>query len=194
MITFVEGVLDSVGPDHAVINVGGIGLQVFAPSGTLASLEGPGQRVRLYTHMFFKEDSLALYGFGTQEELRLFTLLTDVNGMGPRTSLKALSVLSPQDMVTAIATEEIDTLIRIPGVGRKTAARLTLELKGKLEREWVVAPGAAVSPVDGDALAALTALGYSQAEARAALSGLEGAQALPLEEKLRQALQRIGQR
>lgn len=194
LIASIQGALEAQGPDHAIINVGGIGLRVYAPTSTLANLGGLGQQVRLYTHLYFKEENLALYGFGTQDELRLFSLLMNVSGIGPRTALKALSVLSPQELVTAIATEEIDTLTRIPGVGRKTAARLALELKEKLEKEWVVAPGAAASAVDGDALAALTTLGYSPAEARASLASLENARALPLEEKVRQALQRMGRR
>ncbi len=193
MISSVQGTLEARGPDYAVIQVGGVGLQVFMPSPTLGDLGEQGGRVRLHTHLYFKEDTLALYGFATGEELRLFQMLLDVAGMGPRTALNALSVMNPSDMVTAIVSEDADALVRIPGVGRKTAARISLELKGKLEKEWVVAPGVGVGPIDGDALAALMSLGYGQAEARSALAGVAEIESLPLEEKVRQALQRIGQ-
>ena len=192
MIASVQGVLEARGPDYAIVNVGGVGLRLFLPSSTLADLGETGRQVRLHTHLYFKEDSIALYGFMTAEELRLFEMLIEVAGMGPRTSLSALSVMGPPELVTAIVSEDMDGLVRIPGVGRKTAARIALELKGTLEKEWAAAPGVPSGPMDGDALGALTALGYGSAEARAALAGVEDAQSLPLEEKVRQALQRMG--
>ena len=192
MISSIQGALEARGPDYAIVNVGGIGLQVFAPSPTLGDLGETGRQVRLHTHLYFKEDTIALYGFGSSEELRLFQMLLAVAGMGPRTALSALSVMTPADLVAAIASEDINALVRIPGVGRKTAARISLELKGTLEKEWVAVPGLPASPLDGDAMAALTALGYGQAEARAALAAVEDTDGLPLEEKVRQALQRMG--
>ena len=192
MISSIQGALEARGPDYAIVNVGGIGLRVFAPSPTLGDLGETGRQVRLHTHLYFKEDTIALYGFGSPEELRLFQMLLAVAGMGPRTALSALSVMTPPDLVAAIASEDINTLVRIPGVGRKTAARIALELKGTLEKEWVAVPGLPAGPLDGDAMAALTALGYGQAEARAALAAVEDTDGLPLEEKVRQALQRMG--
>ena len=193
MISSIQGALEARGPDYAVVNVGGIGLQLFMPTPTLGGLGEVGRQVRIHTHLYFKEDTIALYGFGSPEEVRLFRMLLDVAGMGPRTALSALSVMSPSDLVAAIASEDIDTLVRIPGVGRKTAARIVLELKGTLEKEWVAVPGLAAGLLDGDALAALATLGYGQAEARTALAAVEDAEGLPLEEKVRRALQRMGQ-
>ncbi|MEE9284589.1 MAG: Holliday junction branch migration protein RuvA, partial [Dehalococcoidia bacterium] len=192
VIAFVEGVLESTGPNFMVVNVGGVGLQVSVPTSALASAGGPGQRVKLYTHLYVKEDVLALYGFAAPEELRLFLLLMNVSGVGPRNALRMLSAMSASDLVNAIAAENTDALTRVPGIGRKTAARLSLELKGPLEKEWAVVPGAIAAPVDSDAVAALTALGYSLAEARDALAAVEDGQALPLEEKIARALQHIG--
>ena len=194
MIASVQGVVESTGPDYAIVNVGGVGLQVFAPTSTLAEMGGPGKQVRLHTHLYFKEDVLALYGFAAPDELRLFLLLMNVKGIGPRNALRMLSVMSPTDLVAAIANEDIETLIRVPGIGRKTAARLSLELKGSLEKEWAVAPSGGVSAVDSDAVAALTALGYSAAEARSALASVDNPDALAIEDRIARALQHIGQR
>ncbi|MCI0768699.1 MAG: Holliday junction branch migration protein RuvA [Chloroflexi bacterium] len=194
MIASVEGVVESVGQDFLVVNVGGVGLRVHVPTSTLARAGGPGQRVKLFTHLHMKEDVLALYGFSAADELRLFVLLLNVSGVGPRNALRMLSVLSPGDLVNAIATEDVDRLIRIPGIGRKTAARLSLELKSKLEKEWAVTPGVPLSAVDADAVEALTTLGYSPAEAHDALAAVEDGADLALEDKIARALQMIGAR
>ena len=193
MIASVQGVLDAIGPDFALVNVGGVSLQVFVPTSTLANLGPAGRRVVLYTHLYFKEDTLALYGFLTPEEQRLFRMLLNVGGIGPKTAMSALSVMSPSEFATAVAMEDLTALSRIPGVGRKTAARITLELKGTLEKEWSL-PSASVSgPADADAVAALVTLGYAAAEARAAVAAVPDGATLPLEEKIRRALQRLGQ-
>ena len=191
MIASVSGLVESVGDEFIVVNVGGVGLQIHVPASTLSEIE-TGQRVRLHTHLHFKEDVIALYGFLVADELKLFQLLTTVSGIGPKTGLKMLSVLRPNALVTAIANDDADTLVRIPGIGRKTAARLSLELKNVLQKEWAVAPGTQATPVDTDAVAALTALGYSPAEARGALASIPNGARLPLEEKLALALQRMG--
>ncbi len=193
MIASIQGRLESRSSDHVVVNIGGIGIQVFVPTSTQAAIGGEGEDVRLHTHLYFKEDTLALYGFASVEDLRLFRLLLSVGGMGPKTSLNALSALKPSQLVSAIVTEDLAMLTRIPGVGRKTAARIALELKSVLEKEWVAVPGEAPGiAIGGDAMAALIALGYAQAEARAALSGVKGLQTLPVDEQVRQALQRMG--
>ncbi len=194
MISSLQGVVEATGPDFVIVNVGGVGFHVFAPTSTLAELDGVGKQVRLHTHLHFKEDALALYGFATPDQLRLFLLLMNVSGIGPRNALRMLSVMSPMDLVAAIASDDIETLTRVPGIGRKTAARLSLELKGSLQKEWSVAPSGGVSPIDGDAVAALTALGYSAAEARSALASVDNPDALTIEERIAQALQSIGQR
>lgn len=193
MIASVHGRLESRGPDHVVVSAGGLGYLVFVPTSTQAVLGDIGDDVRLHTHLYFREDTLALYGFASQEELRLFRLLLNVGGMGPKTSLNALSSLNPGQLVGAIVSEDVAMLTRIPGVGKKTAARMTLELKSVLEKEWAGMPEAAgAGPVNSDAMAALMALGYAQAEARSALVGVKGIASLPVEQQVRQALQRLG--
>lgn len=194
MISSVQGVVESTGSDHVIVNVGGVGLHVFAPTSTLAEIGGPGKQVHLHTHLYFKEDVIALYGFATPDELRLFLLLMNVKGIGPRNALRMLSSMSPTDLVSAIANEDLDTLTRVPGIGRKTAARLSLELKGSLEKEWAVTPSGGVSAVDNDAVAALTALGYSAAEARSALASIDNPDGLTIEDRIARALQHMGQR
>lgn len=193
MIASILGKLESRGPDHVVVSVGGLGILVFVPTSTQAALGDLGEDVRLHTHLYFKEDTIALYGFAAPEELRLFRLLLNVGGMGPKTSLNALSALTPSQFVTAVVSEDLTMLTRIPGVGKKTAARITLELKGVLEKEWT---GMASEPgvtINGDAMAALMSLGYAQSEARSALVAVTGVATLPLDEQVRQALQRLGQ-
>ncbi len=194
MIASIEGVLEAMGPDYAIVKVGGVGIHVFVPTHTLASLGGPGRRVRLHTHLHLREEVIALYGFAEPADLRLFRLLMDVSGVGPRTALKMLSVTPADELAAAIIREDMAALTRIPGIGRKTASRLALELKATLQKEWAVAPGAPASPIDDDAVAALATLGYSQSEARGALAAVENAGELALEEKVAQALQRMGRR
>lgn len=191
MIASIHGLVEAVNADSVIINVGGVGFQVFVPTLALSEIS-LGQRVRLQTHLYLKEEVLALYGFPTHDELRLFQMLMNVSGIGPKSALKLLSVLRPQELVTAIANEDADTLVRVPGIGRKTAARLSLELKSLLQKEWALAPGSPAQTVDTDAVTALTALGYSPAEARGALASIPNGKSLPLEEKLALALQRMG--
>ena len=196
MISSVQGIVEAADDESVIINVGGVGLRLFVPASALADLHAAiGEQARLHTHLVVREDSLTLYGFATTEERRLFDLLQQVSGIGPKLALKMLSALSPQALVSAIVQEDATALLRVPGIGRKTAARLSLELKGALEKEWLVSPGApAASPVDTDAVAALAALGYSPAEARSALAKASAPANATLEEKIEQALRQVGRR
>ena len=193
MIASVDGIIESLSPESVIVNVGGVGLQIFVPTSAIGEMTA-GERVHLQTHLYLKEDLVALYGFFTRDELRLFQLLMNVSGIGPKSALKMLSMFNPSQLVTAIANEDADTLVRVPGIGRKTAARLSLELKAPLQKGWAIVPGSSPSPavIDTDAVAALTTLGYTPSEARAALASILDGASLPLEEKLALALQRIG--
>lgn len=193
MISSVRGVLEALGPDFVVINVGGVGLQVFVPVSTMTLVGSVGDLVRLHTHLYFREDILALYGFATLDEMRLFKMFLGVGGLGPKTSMSALSTMRPGQLVAAIASEDLATLSRIPGVGKKTAARIVLELKGALLKDWAVNGEEPSGPVDTDAVAALMSLGYALAEARTALSSVKDVRSLPLDEQVRRALQQMGQ-
>ena len=193
MISGLHGVLEALGPDWVQIDVSGVGFKVYTPSPTVATLGRLGERVRLHTYLIVRQDSLSLYGFATAEEEHLFELLLDVEGIGPKLALTALSSASVERLVSAILSGDEAALSMVPGVGKKTASRMILELKGKLEREWAALPAAA-DPMDDDALAALLALGYSQSESRSALAVLPTDRSLSLEEKVRRSLQHLERR
>jgi len=183
MIAGLEGTLKALGGDWAVIDIHGMHFRIQAPTSTLAALGAPGSRVHVHTHLQVKEDSLALYGFATHEELRMFELLTTVTGVGPRVALSLLSSLSPDRLALAVASGDEKLLSSVSGVGKKTAARLALELKGKFEQ----AVTAAAYPHD-DVKAALMGLGYSASEATAASATVPDTPDLSLEDRVRLAL------
>ena len=189
MIAAIRGVLEQRGVDHVVVAVGGVSLRVFAPVTTLDGLPPTGQQVRLHTSLLVREEEVHLYGFATEEGRRLFDMLIAVSSVGPRLALAVLSAMTPEQAALAIASGDADALSRAPGVGKKTAQRVILELRGRLEQEWGAAAPAAAG--DGaDAVTALLALGYTPAEARQALAG-EDRPELPLDERVRRALQRM---
>jgi len=184
VIAGIEGVLKSRGEDWAVVDVGGVSFRIQAPASTMKKLGSPGSRVQLSTHLHVREDNLSLYGFSSAEELELFELLINVSGIGPRTALAILSTFSPERFEAAIARGDTETLSSVPGVGKKTAARLALELKGKFEKagvQWLSS--------HDDVRAALISLGYTAAEANAATANLPDSPELSLEGKIKLALQ-----
>ncbi len=192
MISSLHGKVESLGSDWAIINVNGVGFQVFMPTSTLSAIGAVGREVQLYTHFHLREDNAALYGFATPDELALFQTLLGVSGLGPRTALSMLSGMSVEQLVTAIATGSVDLLTVIPGIGKKTASRIILELKEKIGAGWIITPTTQLARENTDVLAALTALGYSASEAARAVATLPPASDLPLEEKIRLALQYFG--
>jgi len=189
MIAGVRGKLESRRPDGAVVRVGGFSLLVQAPSSTLDKLGQPGAEVELHTHLYLRQDNITLYGFSTVEERGLFQQIIGVSGLGPKTALALLSTYTPEQLAPAIISGNTDLLSRVPGIGKKTASRLVLELKGKLEKGWEGAPPALLAETNADVVAALTALGYTAAEAAKAVSALPQGKDISLEEKLRLALQ-----
>jgi len=190
MIATLEGILEYRGSDSIIINVGGIGFRVYVPDSTLRQLGAIEGRVSLYTHLIVREDNLALYGFASSEEASLFKSLISVSGVGSKVALALLSFLSPEQLVMAITSGNIDLISQTPGIGTKMASRLVVELRGKLEREWkeVALPLARES---ADVIAALTGLGYSLTEATRAVSKLPASGELSLEEKIMIALQQM---
>ena len=184
--------LESKGPDWVQVTIGGsVSLHVSVPSSTVDALGQVGDEVHLHTRLYIRDDEVALYGFSTAEALRLFQTLNGVSGIGPRTSLALLSRLGPQGVASAVATGDLGALSGVPGVGRKTAGRLVLELKGKfevLDAAQVAVPGARD---EADVVSALMALGYTATEARRVLASIEGLGGLTLEEKVRRALQEL---
>ncbi|MBX6771120.1 MAG: Holliday junction branch migration protein RuvA [Chloroflexi bacterium] len=188
MIAAVRGLLEAVGPDRVQVGIGGISLHVLVPASTLQRLPPIGQPVRLYTHLYLREDVVSLYGFLTPDERGLFQQLLEVSGVGPRLALAILSAMSPAAFREAIASEQPERLGAVPGIGRKLASRLILELRGKLVTSES-ARSAAGAPVDADVVEALMSLGYSAADAQAAVKSLPTDRPLDLEERIRLALQ-----
>lgn len=191
MIVALEGILESRGVDSAVVKVGPLSLRVYIPGSTLSQLGSVGDNVSLHTHLYLREDNVALYGFASAEELGLFQNLISVSGIGPKAALGLLSALNPEQLASAIVSGNVDLLSQAPGLGKKMAGRIVLELKSKLESEWegVVAP--VLAQEDADVVAALTNLGYSLKEATQAVSSLPDSRELDLEERVRLALQQL---
>jgi len=191
MIVALEGTLDSRGIDSAVVKVGPLSLLVYVPGSTLSRLGTVGDKVHLHTHLYVREDNLSFYGFASAEELALFQNLISVSGIGPRAALAFLSTLNVDQLASAIVGGNVDLLTQVPGIGKKMAGRVVLELKGKLEKGWAGAVTPALTPDDADVVAALTTLGYSLKEATQAVAGLPNSAELDLEEKVRLALRQL---
>ena len=188
LISSVQGTLEGAGPDWADIEMGGITLRVNAPSPAIEQFGQIGSPVKLFTSLQVREDSLSLYGFDTPEARQTFETLIGISGIGPRVALSILSIFKPGELAAAVESGDIQSFTAVPGVGRKTASRILLELKGKLELDWSMATA---PTLDGDALDALTALGYSPVEAREALSGLAENDTPTTEDRVRLALQHL---
>ena len=191
MIVALEGVLESRGIDSAVVKVGPLNLLVNVPGSTLSRLGTVGDKVHLHTHLYVREDNLSFYGFASADELALFQNLISVSGIGPRAALAFLSTLNVDQLASAIVGGNVDLLTQVPGIGKKMAGRVVLELKGKLEKGWAGVVTPALTPDDADVVAALTTLGYSLKEATQAVAGLPNSAELDLEEKVRLALRQL---
>lgn len=180
MIASVRGRILARGADHVVVEAAGVGYKVYVPR------HPSGDEVMLHTHQVVREDGQFLFGFDTREELALFELIISVSGVGPRAALAILSVSRPSDVARAIATGDAAAIAKAPGVGKKTAERLIVDLRSKVGR---IAVGPSVAtPDDDEAVTALRALGYTVAEAQRALSGVPGVGAATTEERLATAL------
>ncbi len=192
MIASLHGTLESLGSDWTIINVNGIGLQVYMSTSTLSTLGSIGKEVHLHTYLHLREDNVTLYGFTSTEELELFQTLIGVSGLGPRLALAVFSVMNVEQVGMAIATGSVDLLTVGPGIGKKMAERLILELKDKIGAGLLATPAAQLARENTDVIAALTSLGYSVAEASHAVATLPPSSELSLEEKIKLALQYFG--
>jgi Holliday junction DNA helicase RuvA len=191
MIVALEGKLEPRGIDSVVVKVGPLSLLVSVPGSTLSRLGTIGDNVHLHTHLYVREDIIAMYGFASADELALFQNLISVSGIGPKAALAFLSTLNVEQLASAIVSENVDLLTQVPGIGKKMAGRVVLELKGKLEKGWAGTVTPALTPEDADVVAALTTLGYSLREATQAVAGLPNAEKLDLEEKVKLALRQL---
>lgn len=173
MIGKLTGTLLEKNPPQVLVDCHGVGYEVQVPMSTFYNLPGLGEKISLLTHFIVREDAQLLYGFATAPERQTFRELIKVSGVGPRMALALLSGLGIDDLVQAVALQEVGRLVKVPGIGKKTAERLLLELKGKLGDAVVGTAGAQVkSGAQSDILQALLALGYSDKEAAASLKAL----------------------
>jgi Holliday junction DNA helicase RuvA len=195
MVRLVRGRVLSTGKDSIIVDVGGeaggIGVRVFVPE-PLAGHQTSGSPIMLYTHLHVREDMLALYGFATDDELFMFEMLLNVSGVGPKVALATLSMLTPDVLRLALANDEPALIARVPGVGKRTAQKIVLELKDKVQPAVAgLAALAQVTDIDTEVIEALTALGYSVVEAQRAVQKLPR-DVTTVEDRLRLALSQFG--
>ena len=191
MIAGVKGTIEAIGSSWVIIDVGGVSFQVFLPTSTLSSLGGVGREAKLHTHLHVREDNLTLYGFSSARELALFETLMTVSGIGPKLGLAMLSAMDVEQITLTIASGDAAMLTAVPGIGRKTAERIVLELKDKIGSSLITQDLEAVQG-NSEVVAALTSLGYSVAEAIRAVATLPAPSALSLEDKIKLALKYFG--
>ena len=196
MFYYLNGTVAEIGPNLAVIDCGGVGYACATTNYTLGQLK-KGEKAKLYTYLHVREDIFEIFGFASQQELRSFKMLIGVSGVGPKAALAVLSSTTPNNLAMAIVTGDEKALTAAPGIGKKIAQRIILELKDKLSKEqthFTVDSGMPAVPAQNDkaseAAAALAVLGYSSQEISTALRGLDMA-SLPLEEIVRQGLKRM---
>ena len=193
MIAFLDGTLTTKAQDSVVVNVGGIGFLVRVSTRTLDSLPAAGERVHLPTHFMIREDAPVLFGFAGEQESDMFVDLIAVSGVGPRLALAILGFMEPHELASAIMRGDSMLIARVPGVGKKTAARLCVDLSSKMER-YVRDGQAVLSRGDDELVAALMALGYSLRDAADAASSTASHAAAPLEDRLKLALRMLTER
>ncbi len=198
MISHLKGVLEHVDKAHLVVDVGNVGYHVHVSSGTLNRLPKVGEKIHLFTYQVVREDDISLYGFMTKEERNLFALLLTVSGIGPKGSMSIISAFPIDKLVTAITQGNVDLISTVPGVGKKTAQKLVIELKEKVAKAYAIKPSDMAigmggdEPIVSDAISALIALGYSPKEARLAIlkSGID-LSSQNVEEIIKQALKSL---
>ncbi|MCD7920923.1 MAG: Holliday junction branch migration protein RuvA [Clostridiales bacterium] len=199
MYSYIKGTLEEISEDFIVIENGGIGYQIRVPMRSMDRLPGRGEQVKVFTYLYVREDAFSLFGFFTRDELAMFQLFLNVSGIGPRGALALLSALSVNEIRFAVVSDDVKTISKAPGIGKKTAQRLIIELKDRISLEDaldVPQDSSAVSPEDNhivrkEAMEALTALGYSAADAARTLSGIEITDDSDVESVLKQALKNM---
>ena len=203
MIAFLKGEIADLTEGSVVLDVNGVGYEVLVPGQLLSMLEGIGSRVKLYTYMQVREDAVVLFGFLTKDDLQMFRLLTGVSGVGPKAGLNILSTLGADDLRFAILADDVKRIAKTPGIGAKTAQKIILELKDKLDLQDVFekksasgqitpeAAAAAGSQVVQEAVEALVALGYGSTEALKAVRSVQPAEDMDVETVLKEELKRM---
>jgi Holliday junction DNA helicase RuvA len=192
MIAGLIGTLHAVTADSVLVNVNGVIYRVSTSSRTGSEAAGPGSSVELHTHLVVRDDGLNLYGFLTLNELNWFETLIGVNGVGPRLACAVLSRFTPDDLLSAIDSEEVALLSSVPGIGKRTASRILLDLRGKLP-DNLEPTGMLARQSDPDVLGALQSLGYTTAEALGAISAIPTDEMMTTEQHVLEALRRLGE-
>lgn len=201
MISYVKGELTEVFEDVIVLENNGIGYNIRVPASVLAQLPPVGQSLKIYTYLYVKEDALNLFGFLTRDDLKVFKLLLNVSGIGPKGALAILSTVTPDNLRFAVLSEDVKTISAAPGIGAKTAKRLIIELKDKLKLDEVFESAVAKTEqanadnnsilAKNEAVEALVSLGYSSSEALKAVSQIENTEEKDSEKILKEALKKL---
>lgn len=201
MISYIRGELAAIEEDKVIIDVNGVGFEIFMPAQSMGALPMIGQDVRLHTYMNVREDAMQLYGFLTKDDLKVFKLVIGVSGIGPKGGLSILSQLSPDDLRFAVMANDAKAISAAPGIGKKTAEKLIIELKDKLsiedvlnkqaEDDYIRNSASASNDMQAEAVQALVALGYGQTEAMKAVKKVELTENITVELILKQALKQI---
>ena len=204
MISYIRGTLAVMEEDKVIVDVGGVGYGIYMSGRAMGMLPSVGCEVKIHTYLHVKEDIMQLYGFLTRDELAVFRLLIGVSGIGPKGGLGILSALSPDDLRFAVASNDIKAIQAAPGIGKKTAEKLILELKDKLKLEDALehisgndvayaaeVPSANYTELQSEAVQALVALGYGNTEALRAVKQVELTEDTGVEEVLKQALKKM---
>ena len=186
LVTSVSGTLQRTGEDWVEVGMGGVTLRISVPDTAVDSIGRVGQPLTLYTSLQVREDSISMYGFPTEDERHTFETLLNISGIGPRLALAMLGRFSPMSLAQTVEAGDTKALSTVPGVGRRTASRIVLELKGKLDLDF---GSAAIAGVDSDLVDALTALGYGYTEAREAIA--KTGPGVSEEERIRAALDHL---
>ncbi|MDE2777378.1 MAG: Holliday junction branch migration protein RuvA [Chloroflexota bacterium] len=189
MIATIEGQLASKAADHILVTVGGVGIEVSAPFSTIEKLNS--DRVFLYTRLVVREDSLTLYGFATTGERELFDAFLKISGIGPRLAVAILSTMSVENIHNAVRNDRPELISRVPGIGKKTAQKIVLELQDKIPSALEAAPIGADGDASAEVMDALTALGYSVVEAQMAIQSMPLDAPDSVEERVMIALQSL---
>ncbi|MCX6813030.1 MAG: Holliday junction branch migration protein RuvA [Candidatus Azambacteria bacterium] len=192
MISYLEGKILDKNEKFFVVDVNGVGYKIFSHSGILEKIPENGQNVKIWTHLYVREDAMDLYGFLNKEELEFFEILISISGIGPRSALGILEVAPVSSLKQAIVSEDETFFTKVSGIGRKTAQRLILELKSKLAKTVVLEKGGSFKEMS-DAFEALVALGYRQSDVRRVLNELPK-DMKSAEAKVNEALKRLGRR
>lgn len=196
MISYISGVIDSVETDRVIVDNNGIGYGIFMPNTALEML-GAGEQVKIYTYFSVREDAMQLFGFPTREELNIFKLLIGVSGVGPKGAINIISACPGDSLHMAILSGDAKTISKAQGIGNKTAQRIIIELKDKLDLKEIIGMDDDVKEtpqakgIQADAIEALTALGYSQTDAFNAVKKVKNAESMDVEELLKQAFKNI---